>query len=749
MLRIFFCFLFSVWITAWGSAGTARAAFIEQMAVDARAIALGNSVTADPPGLSAIHYNPAGLHLLPEGKLFTSGLTVPFIKITSSFEADPDFDGFFGGYNDDPLSGTQGSNSSGRMYVPIVNEEVNFLVAPILGMTYRAPKSRWSFAIGNYVPFGVGFNHKDPADPVRFGAKYAYVQHLVYAAPSVSYKLTDTLSAGVTVGVGQTALGVGVDMRSPNDLVALTRVLGDATRDLEIPIVSELTFPPPWFGGGIGPYDQVASLQLSTRDDFSPNWNVGLLWEPLRWLSLGMVYQSEIKVQLTGRYRFDYTEVFQQTVDWMGSSPTLLMLAGMLKLPFNAVPYQSGTVYSEYKFPQRVQMGVKLKPFERLSLLADLHWADWSSLKEDRFVFDQDIQLLQVVRMLGYTGGDNTLVLQRDFKDTWHWSAGLEFKLTDWLSMMLGYERRPTSVNLIHWDNIYSLPDLESYCAGFSLKFKSGTQVDLGFAYLINEGLKVHNDSSDLMNSTDPFTPVYNPYAGLNYSQKTETYLASFKVTMPLEVMSEMLHDTLSLLNPFSSGKKNGAGRIHPKPDAKSALDTTHAIDQPVLLNEFESGSKQGSPKYTVELGRFTSAERACIAKGFYLDAGLKPELRALKDENGATIWVIQVGHFDSRRRAGIYQTYHGLVEANIQPLDQSMDLSVRYALRLGGYASLDRARMASEFYLYQGFDVRVQPAEQGFALLMGDFESEGQARAYAATYALTEAEAVPFAKQP
>ena len=30
-------------------------------------------------------------------------------------------------------------------------------------------------------------------------------------------------------------------------------------------------------------------------------------------------------------------------------------------------------------------------------------------------------------------------------------------------------------------DCIYSLPDLESYGAGFSIKLKSGTQIDLGF----------------------------------------------------------------------------------------------------------------------------------------------------------------------------------------------------------------------------------------------------------------------------
>jgi long-subunit fatty acid transport protein len=535
----------------WVSPAPVHATFIEQMAIDARAIALANTVTADPPGLGSIHYNPAGLSHLPEGKQVSTGLALPIVKIESHYDADPDFEGFFGGYNNDPLDGTEGTNSSGRMYLPVVNQSINFLVAPFLGMSYRAPNSRWSYAIGNYVPFGVGFAHSDAMDPVRYGAKSVYEQHFVYLAPAVSYQVTKTLSMGVAVGVGQTALGVAVDMRAPNDLVALTRVLGDATKDLEIPVVSELTLPPPWFGGGVGPYDQLASMQFDVRDDFSPNYNVGLLWEPKRWFAWGFVYQSPIKVQVTGKYRFDYTEDFQQMVNWLGSSPTLLTVSGMLNLPVGAVPYQTGTVTSEFEWPQRIQTGIKLKPFERLSLLSDVNWANWSVLKEDRFVFDQDIQLLQLVKVLGYTGGNRTLVLNREFKDTWSWSVGLEYQLTDWLTLLMGYERRPSSVSLTHFDNLYCLPDLNSYAAGFSIQLKNHVQIDLGFDYLVGDELVIPNNGSDLLNSTDPFKPVYNPYAGLDYHQQTKTYIGAFKITMPLEVMSKMLDHTLSLLNPF------------------------------------------------------------------------------------------------------------------------------------------------------------------------------------------------------
>ena len=398
------------------SAPCAYAAFHEQLAIDTVAISLANTVTARPPGHMSIHYNPAGLSQLPDGKYFSNGLTVPIIQKTSSFNQDPGFEGFLGGFKDDPVDGKSGTSSSGRMYLPFYNDTIDFLLAPTLGLSYRKPGSKWTFAVGQYAPFAVGLVHGDDGDPSVHGGKSVYQQHLVYIAPAVSYQMTPTFSMGLTVGLGQTAMGAEVDMRAPNELVALTKVLGDATEGLEIPILSELTLPPPWFGGGLGPYDQVASFSMNARDDFSPNFNVGFLWEPSGWLALGACYQSPIKTQLTGNYRFDYSEDWQRMVNWFGSSPLLVITSGVFDLPMEPVSHQSGTVTTQITFPQRAQFGIKVKPFSKLSIMADLHWADWSVLNQDQFIFDQDIQLLKLVKMLGYTGGNDTLISETEFR---------------------------------------------------------------------------------------------------------------------------------------------------------------------------------------------------------------------------------------------------------------------------------------------------------------------------------------------
>lgn len=532
--------------------------FNEQVAISTKAMSLGNAVTADPPGHMSVHYNPAGLSLLDDGKVFSNGLSIAYINRVGRLEEDPNFKGFMDTWgpgteldpNDplrdhggpDPLAGTEGSTSGNILYVPFYGPvSLPVLPAPNLGLSYRKPGSRWTFAYANYAAYGGGIEHNNADDPLRFGCKSLYLQHMVYAAPSVSYQLNHALSVGASVGIGQTAMGIAMDQRSPNELVALTRVIGDATKDLEIPVVSEMTFPPPWLGGGLGPYEHVASFDLHMRDDYSPSLNLGLLWQPHKRFSFGFCYQSETESEMSGDYTFTYSEQFQRHVAWNGSTTYTLQGAGMLALPWTPVPYQAGTVTTTQRFPQRVQMGIMFRPVRRLKCLFDVNWVNWSVIKEDRLEFDQRLHLLQLVKLLGYTGGESTLVVEREMKDTWSWSAGLEFAATDWLLLRCGYEYRPTSLRYDYFDPLYFLPEAHFYGAGVGIRFDNGLELDLGVSALLAETVSIDNNESTNLNSTDFTKIVYNPFAGLNYEQDTSIYLASFTVTMPLDIQIELL----------------------------------------------------------------------------------------------------------------------------------------------------------------------------------------------------------------
>lgn len=502
----------------------------EQLAVSTKAMSLGNAVTAYPPGIMAIHYNPAGLSLLRDRE-FSVGIMYPLkIETTGRFTADPDFEGFMG-KNDDPLAGTTGKTTKGAMYVPGMGSEP-ILTAPNIGASFRKPGSRWTFGFGIYAPYGIGVSvndfNRDNDNPRRFGGPFIYNQRLVYAAPAVSYQATDTFSVGLSLGFGQTAEGArGLCLRAPNDVVAALDALGKATEGLEIPVVSELTLPPPWFGGGLPTYGKLGQLDFDIRDDFTTSFNVGFLWEPRDWFSFGACYQSEAKSKKAkGTYIFKYSPQWQNFVNWFGKSPTTLVLASIFDLPYSAVSQQTGRIYlEEWVQPQRIQCGVMLRPLKKLRLMCDFHWVNWSAIKRDVFVFDQDIQLLKVVKLLGYTGGDRKLILERHWEDTCHVSYGAEFQLFDWLSLRAGFEPRPSSVPDKYYDLTWPVQDWKIYSGGLGIKVNDKVSVDLGYSYLVGKNRKIPNNKSRIFNSTDFTKIIYNPYAGLNYEQDTEAHL--------------------------------------------------------------------------------------------------------------------------------------------------------------------------------------------------------------------------------
>lgn len=527
--------------------GSLRAALFEQLAVCVKASSLGNAVTAYPPGPMAIHYNPAGLAKL-EGTQFNQGIYyIPIMAKTGKFKQgiDPEtgkpwapFGGYFNNGRD-PLDGQEGTTTNGLMILPLIGP-LPVLIAPDIGLSYKPPGSRWTFGVGQYAPAAVGMEHGDEDDPNRFIGSKVGIQRLVVAAPAVAYQLTDTVSVGASFGIGINAMKFTSSMRTPNDMVALTGAIGEATAGLEIPVLSELTLPPPWFGGGLDPYEEVGNLDFLAEDFHTTSYNLGFLWDPCDWFSFGAVYQSESVTDMSGHYEMKYGRRFQNVVNWLGSSPLTLVVASIFNLPYEGTSLQEGTMTIEVPFPARFQCGIMLRPIERLRLLVDANWTEWSTWENMVIVFDQDIQLLRFGRLMGYQHGTRKLVMKTGFESTWHLSYGLEYYLTDKFCMRFGYEHRPSSVP-DEWYGPVPMPDMYIYSIGcgitlmdeklvkpknameFQHQLMTPCSIDLLFMY-IRSSYEMKSNTSKNFNSTNFTIPVYNPYAGLDYEQEIVGY---------------------------------------------------------------------------------------------------------------------------------------------------------------------------------------------------------------------------------
>jgi long-subunit fatty acid transport protein len=522
------------------------AALYEQLVTSPLASSMGSAVTAYPPGAMSVHYNPAGLATIPGTRFDNSiGYASTYREVSYHQAIDPQtgkpWAPFGGWFNKgiDPLSGTKGKQSSGKMIIPYIDYEIPYLITPGMGISYKSPDpkySRWTFGFGQFAPYGAGLKNLS-SNPISYLGQSAFFIRMSFITPAIAYQLTDTISVGAAVGLGPSLFQLETNMRTPNDMGALTGALGEATKGLEIPVVSELTLPPPWFNGGMTPYATHGHLDLMVEDYITTSYNLGILWQPYDWFAFGACYQSESEANMEGDFKFTFGPEFRRTVDWFGRSPMTIITAAMFDLPNKSVPFQKGTATMDLIWPQRVQLGVKLHPIKQLTMTCDANWTDWAVQNAWVFQFDQKIQLLRFARMLGYQYSPDTQVIVHNFKNTWHLSYGLEIKPVDKFYLRLGYDARPTSVQ----DNLFGplpFPDLKIYTVGLGIvvddkpkpspknfkelqtQIEHPSEVNIVVSYIKLEDKTVKSNTSTNLNSTVFTNIVYNPYAGLDWHQE-------------------------------------------------------------------------------------------------------------------------------------------------------------------------------------------------------------------------------------
>jgi long-subunit fatty acid transport protein len=167
-------------ITAIWSAPS-YAMLAQNMSVDLRSLSLGNAVTADPPGINAIHFNPAGLTKIKGLQLDVQLLMADF-AIEADLSAPKDFEVF--GYSDDPIVCNDAINDSEplcssfktahtkvdgvALYLPILDKIVKMppgpITAPTAGIAYKPPGSKFTYANAFYAPMIAGY-YRDDSDP--------------------------------------------------------------------------------------------------------------------------------------------------------------------------------------------------------------------------------------------------------------------------------------------------------------------------------------------------------------------------------------------------------------------------------------------------------------------------------------------------------------------------------------------------------------------------------------------------------
>jgi long-chain fatty acid transport protein len=191
--------------------------------------------------------------------------------------------------------------------------------------------------------------------------------------PVVSYQITPYI-----------AVGAGLDF-----------LFLDATLEKKINL-SLLTFPFPFPDGG----------QKFKGDGNGVGYNLGILFEPHKNISIGASYRSEIKVDIDGDATFDLPP---------GSPPFIRAL----------FPDTPGN--TDITLPQQTYLGIYYKGFDPLTFEVALRWEGWATYDQLKINLDKPV------------AGSKTSISKKDWKDTYSVSIGAKYQLNDSVAFLAGY----------------------------------------------------------------------------------------------------------------------------------------------------------------------------------------------------------------------------------------------------------------------------------------------------------------------
>lgn len=524
----------------------ANAQLGQDLSVDLRSLSLGNAVTADPPGISAVHFNPAALAKIEGLQTDVQGILANF-AIEREYSAPAGYNIF--GYSDDPLvcndgpevrtgictdfKGTvNGDVEYASIYVPILKKIVDLgpnspLAAPTAAIAYKPPGSKVTYATAMYAPLVAGFGAED-GNPSNYMGQQVALERITYLSPSFAYQVDDHLSVGASFGMSYQAIALKTDLRFPNEMIGVLRMVDEvvcAPFKNNGDIITDLLL----FGicnaqEGMNPFSKMGAMDVSLEHSLSPSYNLGVLWEPTDDFSFGMVYQSEAKMRLRGKYLINNATAPQQLVAGLNSSATGQILAAILGLPGYVPNVESGLVAMDFKYPQHFKAGIKYKIFPDLQMNFDVGWTDFAAWDKFKFEFDRQISLLKVAKLLSSDVTDRSLALPLKFQSSWRWGIGFEYSATDRLKLRMGYEPRTSSIPDDKRNTMVPINNAQLFGLGVGYRFDQDTDLDLSIGFLRSRD-DIPANTSSLANKTGVDNILLNPYAGLDIKTNTKITL--------------------------------------------------------------------------------------------------------------------------------------------------------------------------------------------------------------------------------
>lgn len=388
---------------------------------------LGNAyagAAAAAEDASTVWWNPAGMARLPRGRHVLAGGHV--IAASTKFSNN----GSVPAAASNPALTGNGGDAGDSAVVP------NLFFAMDLNPA-------WSLGLGINVPFGLKTEY-DSDWIGRFQGIESEVKTL-NINPSVSFKLGDRASVGFGVSY----------QRAEIDLLSAVNYSGIAFGAGGAPLLAAV--------GGPG----VEGRNSTSVDGDAWGFNVGALFDLTPATRVGVHYRSSLDYETEGATSFT-------------SVP-----AAFAGVPALAAATSDGDVKLDLETPAAFSISAAHKAGERLELLADVTWTEWSRITQ-----------LPLVRTSGAGSGQTLDTLTFNFDDTWRLAVGANYKWNAWtLRAGVAYDQSPVPNAQ---DRSVRLPDEDRYWLSLGATYRPSPagRFDVGYTFIQIKDADIDNDQT-------------------------------------------------------------------------------------------------------------------------------------------------------------------------------------------------------------------------------------------------------------
>lgn len=512
---------------------------------NAKALSLGHAVTADPPGIDSIHFNPAGLARLKgrQSHLKVVGATFDIILEFGDYNderkeylAQQQATGLFSDdYFHDEAHNTTSETAGVSLMLPFFGlTDMPMAIAPLGGASYQPPGGNLTFATNVYAPMMVGFFREKDDPGVWMGERLSFMQ-LTYFSPSVAYEITDEFIIGVAMTFNYTGVGIDLPFRQPHaGLPFLGWLQGELCPDFGPGLSTGVEFDA-ICGDQIGLYDLLGYLSFEVEQPLTVGFNLGLLWQPTPWLTIGMMYQPSIPMEMEGEYQWRNGDSWNGFIADLVNDPlyqtgTVLVDLFGYRLPTGEAT-SSGGATIDMNTPEFFSTGISVQLTSQLKVNVDYKFAGWSEWQTIPVKFENPIDLLGIAEIVQPDAATrDSVTFPLGLSDTWNWGVGMEYQWDDSMVLRFGIEDRPTSVSGEAKSPLIPMGSGKLYGAGVGFTLEGGGVMDFAVGYFASS-MSMPGGTSKLGNSTDPVLMIYNPYAGTDIDAELSVYLVEFSIS--------------------------------------------------------------------------------------------------------------------------------------------------------------------------------------------------------------------------